>query len=252
MHLARLKNLVRENGIALEYSNRLGPAEGLSAGGRIMIKAGLELASEFAVLAHELAHSLLHCESESRPDSKTVRETEAEAVAFVVCQAVSLETRSAASDYIQLYNGNKETLLACLERVQHTASVIIEGVLGPGCNLDRSGKSWDSVRRPSLFPACEEARRVRRWAGRYNHGNTETDCPVQGRPNRCRVVGERDYGERQAANRTQSIRQPAVQGSQRQLEDFAEFRQERNSTGDLRFTESVRGDAGATPGSGWR
>ena len=34
---------------------------------------------------------------------KKIRETEAEAVAFVVCSGIGLDTNSASSDYIQLY-----------------------------------------------------------------------------------------------------------------------------------------------------
>ena len=115
----------------MSYSDRLGAAEGLSTGGTIVLRTGLDSAAEFAVLAHEAAHSLLHGQAESRPETKTVRETEAEAVAFVVCQAVGLETSTAAADYIQLYRGDKNTLLASLERIQRTAASIIHGVLGP-------------------------------------------------------------------------------------------------------------------------
>ncbi|MCL4743506.1 MAG: hypothetical protein KJZ54_15020, partial [Phycisphaerales bacterium] len=60
--------------------------------------------------------------------SKTVRETEAEAVAFVVCQAIGLETGTAASDYIQLFDGNAETLAQSLDRIQKTAAGIIAAV----------------------------------------------------------------------------------------------------------------------------
>ncbi len=128
-HLARLKDFVRESRISLEYSDRTGAAEGMSLGGRIVMKSGLKPAEEFAVLAHEAAHELLHAKAESRPEEKAVRETEAEAVAFVVCQAVGLDTNTAASDYIQLYQGDKDTLLASLERIQRTAATIIHGVL---------------------------------------------------------------------------------------------------------------------------
>jgi hypothetical protein len=42
--------------------------------------------------------------------SKRGRETEAEAVAFVVCHAIGLETGSASQDYIQLYEGDAKLL----------------------------------------------------------------------------------------------------------------------------------------------
>jgi hypothetical protein len=63
------------------------------------------------------------------PKEKKVRETEAEAVAFVVCYGVGLDVNTASSDYIQLYNGDKETLMESLERIQRTAVEILEAVM---------------------------------------------------------------------------------------------------------------------------
>ena len=126
--LERLKELVSEHGIELEYSNHIGPAEGASEGGRIILRTDLEPASEFSVLVHELVHEMLHQSEGELSESKTARETEAEAVAFAVCQAVGLDTSTAASDYIQLYDGKKETLLASLKRIKDTAGEIIGAV----------------------------------------------------------------------------------------------------------------------------
>ena len=61
--------------------------------------------------------------------SRKIREVEAEAVAFVVSEAVGLECGTAASDYIQLYDGKKETLMASLERIRVTAREIIKAVM---------------------------------------------------------------------------------------------------------------------------
>ena len=87
-HASRLKGIIAERGIALEYAARLGGADGTSA----------------------------------------VRETEAEAVAFVVCRAVGLDTNTAFSDYVQLYSGDKDTLAASLGRIQGVATTIIEAL----------------------------------------------------------------------------------------------------------------------------
>jgi len=59
--------------------------------------------------------------------TKQVRETEAEAVAFVVCQAIGLETGSSSADYIALWHGDASLLRESLEAVQHTAAVILGG-----------------------------------------------------------------------------------------------------------------------------
>ena len=124
----RLRDLIVSKGIKLEYSNAIGPAQGLSAEGRIVLREDLGPAEEFSTLAHELAHQMLHQRQEA-PTDKTVQETEAEAVAFVVCQATGLDTNSAASDYIQLYDGRKDTLIESLERIRQTAGEIIEGIM---------------------------------------------------------------------------------------------------------------------------
>ena len=78
---------------------------------------------------HELAHELLHRSSDRKMLSKTVRETEAEAVAFVVSQAIGLDTNTAGSDYIQIYAGDKNTFAHSLVRVQKTATAIISAVV---------------------------------------------------------------------------------------------------------------------------
>ena len=129
LHREQLQDLIVARGIALDYLDTIGGADGLSTRGRIVIKSGLEPAEEFSVLAHELAHVLMHHGDGTMPESKQVRETEAEAVAFVVCQAVGLDTNSAASDYIRLYQGDRETLAASLERIQRTAATIVDGLL---------------------------------------------------------------------------------------------------------------------------
>lgn len=128
LQLARLKQLALERGIDVVYTAALGAADGASAGGRILLRQGLDAAEEFSVLTHELAHEALHRDAKNRPVSISVRETEAEAVAFMVCQAAGLETGTSASDYIQLYQGSKEMLLHSLARIQRTASAIIRAV----------------------------------------------------------------------------------------------------------------------------
>ena len=59
---------------------------------------------------------------------KTVRETEAEAVAYVVCRAFGFDCSTRSSDYIQLYRGDATTLAESLERIQKTATRIIQSL----------------------------------------------------------------------------------------------------------------------------
>src|ERR1700674_242118 len=124
----RLANLVAEQSIALEYSQEIAPARGTSAGGKITLMPGQSPAEEFATLAHELAHEMMHRDERRNSTSKRSRETEAEAVAFVVCHAIGLETGSASQDYIQLYEGDAKLLTASLEYIQNTASQILNAI----------------------------------------------------------------------------------------------------------------------------
>ena len=59
---------------------------------------------------------------------RTVRETETEAVAFIVGQAIGLEMDRASSDYIQMYAGNAALLAESLEVIQRTASTILRAI----------------------------------------------------------------------------------------------------------------------------
>lgn len=127
-HLESLRAFAGNRGIELEYSIAISPAQGRSSGGKITLLPDLHRADEFSVLSHELAHELLHHRDGKRP-LKTVRETEAEAVAFAVCSAVGLEARSACSDYIQLYQGDRGTLEQSLARIQGAASEILSAIL---------------------------------------------------------------------------------------------------------------------------
>lgn len=123
----RLARFIQERGIELTYANTIGSARGVSRGGKIVVRSDLAAAVRFSTLVHELAHEMLHW-SEGAPNSQVVQETEAEAVAFVVGQAIGLETGTASSDYIQLYRGDRKLLMASLERIRETAVEIIEGI----------------------------------------------------------------------------------------------------------------------------
>jgi antirestriction protein ArdC len=128
--LERLVEFTHTQGIKLEYSERIAPAQGLSYGGMIRLLPDLQPAETLSVLVHELAHEMLHKAERRTLITKTVRETEAEAVAFVVCHALGLETGTGSADYIQLYHGDAKLLAESLEVVQHAAAVIL-GALSP-------------------------------------------------------------------------------------------------------------------------
>jgi hypothetical protein len=128
--LDKLAEFTTGQGIKLEYSDKIAPARGMSYGGLIRVLPNLEPSETLATLVHELAHEMLHRAERRTLTTKAVRETEAEAVAFVVCHALGLETGTGSSDYIQLYHGDANLLKESLEVVQRTSTVIL-GAISP-------------------------------------------------------------------------------------------------------------------------
>ena len=126
--LAALEQAITDAGVVITRLADLGGAHGYSQPGRITILETLTPADSAAVLVHEFAHELLHQRGDDRPASKTVRETEAEAVAFIVGTAIGIRPSVDATDYIQLYDGNADTLRQSLHRIQATAKTILSAL----------------------------------------------------------------------------------------------------------------------------
>jgi hypothetical protein len=124
----RLFKFVESQSVEISFSERIAPAKGLSYGGKITLLSGMQPAEEFSTLTHEIAHEMLHRGDRRTLTTKQVRETEAEAVAFVVCQSVGLQNGTASQDYIQLWHGDANLLRESLEAVQQTAAVILGGI----------------------------------------------------------------------------------------------------------------------------
>jgi len=68
---------------------------------------------------------MLHKAERRTATTKTVRETEAEAIAFVIGRTIGLETGRASADYIHLYHGNASLLAESLEVIQQTSAIIL-------------------------------------------------------------------------------------------------------------------------------
>jgi len=124
----RLIDFLAQQNVTLEFNERIAPALGVSYGGKIALLSGQSKAEEFVTLVHETAHELLHKAERRTFTTPTVRETEAEAVAFIVGQAIGLEMGNASSDYIQMYNGNATLLAESLEVIQRTSALILAAI----------------------------------------------------------------------------------------------------------------------------
>ena len=130
-YLAALKGLVAESACALEYSESILPAKGQCSAGKIVLVPEMSPAEEFHVLTHELAHLRLHFAGRRAETTKCIRETEAEAVAFVVSQSIGLDTNSASWDYVKMYDGDQDTLAQSLAHIQQVSSEILSGITPP-------------------------------------------------------------------------------------------------------------------------
>jgi hypothetical protein len=124
----RLLDFIAAQGIQLEFKETIAPALGMSYGGRIAILPGQGAAEEFSTLVHELAHEMLHKAERRIATTKTVRETEAEAIAFVVSKTIGLNTGRASADYIHLYRGNSALLTESLEVIQKASAIILSAL----------------------------------------------------------------------------------------------------------------------------
>ena len=126
--LTKLTEFAGNQGFQIEYSDTIAPARGTSHYGRIRLMPDMEEKETLSVLIRELALQMLYETKRRSFVTRDVLLKEAKAVAFVVCNALSLETEPAEN--IQLYRGNKNLLAESLEVVQRTAAVIL-GALNP-------------------------------------------------------------------------------------------------------------------------
>jgi len=136
-HVATLLGAAERLGVAVAFEPQPDGCAGRSLGGRIEVEKRLGSAAKVAVLAHELAHEILH-QAESaraaarkqpsrprRPRTPAERETEADATAFVVLRALGIEDPPAPS-YIAWMGGDGATVLRSMNRIQRAARRILE------------------------------------------------------------------------------------------------------------------------------
>jgi len=120
-----LERVITEGGLRLTYDSMPFGMNGWTDGSTVAIRQDLGSAEKFRCLVHEWAHCLLEHVSRRRDTSQRVRETEAEAVACVVCHAFEINARGRSRDYIHLWDGSSDTLMQSLSAVQRVAGSII-------------------------------------------------------------------------------------------------------------------------------
>lgn len=96
---------------------------------RIVINSGMSEAQTVKTAVHELAHSLLHVNTETDTDRETA-EIEAESVAFLVCDEFGIDTSSYSFPYIATWSKSTEMgkLSASMNLIVDTADSIIKKI----------------------------------------------------------------------------------------------------------------------------
>ena len=151
VYTTRLREQIHSLGIELLEENIPGGALGMSEGGRITIQPDMPPARKAATLVHELAHERLHRTERRAETDKLIRETEAEAVAFAVCQHIGIESKSSSSDYIRLYGGSAETLQQSLEHIRCCTAEILDGLMLDEVAVDSPNANRLKLTQGTLF-----------------------------------------------------------------------------------------------------
>ncbi len=98
---------------------------------RIVVQEGMSEAQTIKTLLHETAHQTLHSKeavaASGETKSKSQRETEAESVAYVVCQHYGIDTSEYSFAYVATWSEGKDVskLKASLDTIRRTASDLI-------------------------------------------------------------------------------------------------------------------------------
>jgi N-terminal domain of anti-restriction factor ArdC len=127
--LERLAALAQAQGMTIEYADWVGPNKGNSYRGKIRLLPNLEPAEEFPVLLREVAGQLLYATRRRTFVTRALHQQETKAAAFVVSEALGLESKADFSD-CQLYYGDSRLLAESLE-VVHRAAAVILGAISP-------------------------------------------------------------------------------------------------------------------------
>ena len=129
----KLERAARQLGVVVGYRALPKGVRGWSLGGRVELLPGLPGRERTAVLAHELAHEILHqaagkrAAEMKRPGplrTKAEKETEADATAYVVLAVLGLPSK--APTYIAWQGGTGHVVLRSMTRIQRAAKAILE------------------------------------------------------------------------------------------------------------------------------
>jgi antirestriction protein ArdC len=126
-HYTVLVGVARSIGFGVEDHEFGGTTNGdcTHAERRIRVEIHNTPAQRVKTLAHEIAHALLH----ESFDSRALAELEAESTAYVVCQALGIDSSDYSFGYVATWAGGGDQAIAGIkascERIQKTATTIL-------------------------------------------------------------------------------------------------------------------------------
>ena len=125
----KLVQLVKSLGFKLEHTSLAQDVNGETSWSdeSVRISNEVEPAQQLKTLVHELGHILLHPPEQQNDRYK--KEIEAESVAFVVCNAIGLDTSSYSHGYVLSWAQSpdiaSEVLKDSAERISKAAQVVL-------------------------------------------------------------------------------------------------------------------------------
>ncbi len=122
-----LKKVTEESGIEVIETNNTKGAEGISMGGKILIKKSIDYNNKLLTLIHEVAHEMLDKGEESDRSETTsqIRELRAESVSYIVADFLGIKNPFTV-DYIKCYGNSEKELKEHLEKILKTSNKIID------------------------------------------------------------------------------------------------------------------------------
>ncbi len=131
--LTQLVTLAERGGLSVTFKKRLiQDANGVSYGdGRIELKEGNPTGNLCKTLVHEIAHERMHRATERATFITQQVECQAEAVAYCVCQALTIPTPNTPT-YLALYGVSRDVLTANLDAIRAGVTTLM-GEIAPPC-----------------------------------------------------------------------------------------------------------------------
>lgn len=139
--LPKLEAAAEAFGIRVIYQHIPGSAEGYSMGGTVMVEETQPVPAKCGILAHEIAHELLHKGADR--GTKQQRELEAEATAYVVLSHFGIT--SGSRFYLHSYGVTGEMLTASIQIIASASRQIIEQIEGTSATEEEGADNAPAV-----------------------------------------------------------------------------------------------------------